>query len=354
MVRPFYPAFDVYASAPGGFKAIVKMFSTAADKLGRIVIGFAPIVNLAIVNAIEVQQAGNASPAPVATVRPADVTTYHNDNMRTGWNPTEAMLNPATVASSRFGLRRTLAVDGLVVAQPLFVAKYPVGAVLRNVLIVATEHDSVYAFDADSGALLWQRSLGRPQSSADVGCPDIVPEYGIGSTPVIDRGSGMLYVVSASEPSPKVFETTLDLATGPTKLGPVSVTASAVQSNGTKISFSSAYSMQRASLLLTNGSVYLGVGSHGDHFHSATSGWLVRYAAASLKQLAAFNTIDDPVSDGFEMGSICGSGFGPAADVQGSVFAVTGNGAFDAMSVKGHDHGMTVIETRSRSFGWRA
>jgi hypothetical protein len=345
---------DVFAAAGGEFKAVVDSFSAVANASGQIVIGFVTVVDNPIVNGIEVQTPGTGptptpTPTPTATPSgsPADVTTYHNDNLRSGWNSSETILNTTNVASSKFGLRQILNVDGVVLAQPLFVANYPINGTRRNLLIVATEHNSVYAFDAGTGAVIWQRSLGPPQSETDVGCPDITPEYGVTSTPVIDRTAGTIYVVYATEPSAKVLVSNLgaiDLATGNNKSAPVTIGASAVQSNGSKVSFDSTHNMQRASLLLANNSLYLGVGSHCDFAHTTISGWLMRYNTSNLAQLAAYNTVEDGVaSGGLQLASIWGGGFGPAADAAGNIYAVTGNGPFDGSS-GGHNFGMSVLK----------
>ncbi len=135
---------------------------------------------------------------------PIDVTTYHYDQNRTGWNQTETDLTPATVASAKFGLLSTLKVDGNVFAEPLLLSGFvmPDGTT-HEVLIVATGHDTVYAFDAQTYATLWQVSLGTSQKTNDVGCGDVQPEYGISSTPVIVRSAAnaaTLYIVAEKEP----------------------------------------------------------------------------------------------------------------------------------------------------------
>ena len=144
---------------------------------------------------------------------PIDVTTYHYDQGRTGWNAAETDLTPASVASAKFGLLATLEVDGNVLAQPLLVSGFalPDGST-HDVLIAATGHNSVYAFDARSYARLWHVQLGPPQSTATVGCDDVRPEYGISGTPVIVRtgpGSATIYLVAATEPQTGAFVTRL-------------------------------------------------------------------------------------------------------------------------------------------------
>jgi len=263
---------------------------------------------------------------------PIDVTTYHYDLNRTGWNPTETDLTPATVASSNFGLLETLKVDGNVLAQPLLVS----GFVLpdnstHDILIIATGHDSVYAFDTQTYAKLWQVSLGTAQSYTDVGCGDVRPEYGISSTPVIVRtaaNAATLYVVAATEPSSGQFVSTLhalNLATGADATTPAIVDPSATLSDGSTVSFDPQNQWNRASLAYNNGSLYMGIGSHCDNNSGSITGWLLRYNS-SLKLQDQFHTVETP--GGTELASIWMTGFAPAIDASGNVFVVTGNGDF--------------------------
>ena len=133
-----------------------------------------------------------------------DVLTYKNDLSRSGQNLSETTLTPSNVTSASFGLLRTLAVDGKVDAQPLYVSQLSVSGSAHNVVFAATEHDSVYAFDADTGATLWHVSLlaaGETLSDGH-GCDQVIPEIGVTSTPVIDRSAGahgILYVVAMSK-----------------------------------------------------------------------------------------------------------------------------------------------------------
>jgi hypothetical protein len=144
---------------------------------------------------------------PANAARPAvDYLTYHGDNLRTGWNAEERVLNVATVSSSRFGLLATVNVAGQVYAQPLYVARVRLpGVGLRNVVIVATESDIVYALDADTGAQLWTRSFVDPARGVtpvpwtDTGCGNVAPEIGITSTPTIDHARDAIYVVVATD-----------------------------------------------------------------------------------------------------------------------------------------------------------
>src|SRR5271163_1043467 len=142
---------------------------------------------------------------PPVAVQPAgiDVTTYKYDLSRSGLNPSESTLTTANVAAASFGLLRTLAVDGRVDAQPLYLSQLSVAGTAHNVVFAATEHDSVYAFDADTGTVLWKVSLlaAGESTSGNHGCGQITPEIGITSTPVIDRAAGAhgtIYVVAMS------------------------------------------------------------------------------------------------------------------------------------------------------------
>lgn len=210
----------------------------------------------------------------------ADVLTYHNNNARTGLNPDETTLAPQNVNASSFGLLRNLPVDGQVYAQPLYVSSEPVFSAgqfqgLHNLLIVATEHDSVYAFDADSGALYWQVSLlgaGEVPSDPIQNCQDLFPELGVTATPVIDRNlgpQGTLFVLamSASPDFVSHFERihAIDLSTGQEVLAPVLIQASYPDPGGQgpnfdpgtgRIIFDPTTSRGRAALVLANGNIY--------------------------------------------------------------------------------------------------
>jgi len=274
-----------------------------------------------------------------------DVTTYHYDLNRTGWNPTETDLTVASVSSGKFGLLATLKVDGNVFAQPLLVSNFvmPDGST-HDVLIIATGHNSVYAYDAQTYTLLWQVNLGKPQSTEDVGCNDVKPEYGISSTPVILRSkanAATLYLVAATEPSPFSFHTqlhALDLGSGADMVAPVEISPSATLSDGSTLSFDPQNQWNRAGLALSNGHLYIGIGGHCDNNSGATSGWLLDYGT-DLKAKTAFHTIETP--GGTELASIWMSGFAPAIDSAGNVYVVTGNG--DLTPPDGKDWGESVI-----------
>jgi len=226
------------------------------------------------------------------------VPTQHNNNNRTGENRQEPWLNTSNVNVSNFGKLFALPVDGNIYAQPLYVPGLAIGGKTRNVVYVATEHNSVYAFDADDPtalAPLWHVTptiLGTSVPSGDVciglsiaECPykDLVPEIGITGTPVIDPASSTIYVVAKSKnTSNNTYHFklhALDLITGAEKFGgPVEVTAPG---------FNVLFHLNHPGLLLANGRVYLGFGSLGDI--PSWHGWLMAYDAATLQQKAVFN-----------------------------------------------------------------
>jgi len=279
------------------------------------------------------------------------VYTYHNDNARTGQYLQESVLTPANVKSAEFGKIASFAVDGYIYAQPLYMPNVEIGGGLRNVVFVATEHDSVYAFDADgaSGAApLWHTSFIDPDtdvttvSNNDVACNDVVPEIGITSTPVIDPDSSTLFVVAKTKENGNYFFRVhaLDVTTGAEKVGPQVIaptypgTARPTDHNG-QVTFDARVEHQRAALLLDNGTVYVAFASHCDlgFYH----GWLVAYDSGTLDLTGAFNTTPDGLR-----GGIWQSGGGPAADAGGDVYVVTGNGTFDA-DAGGRDLGDSIL-----------
>ena len=262
-----------------------------------------------------------------------DVTTYHYDNARSGSNRTEADLTPSTVKSSQFSLLKTLVVDGNVFAQPLLISnlRMPDGSD-RDILIIATGHNTIYAYDANTYSILWQRTLGPAQQYAHIGCPDIETEYGISSTPVIARRSiesATLFVVSAVEPRELEFHTyihALDVATGNPVASPKEIAPSGSLRDGTRLSFSPQNQYNRAGLAYNNGSIYVGIGAHCDNDGIHVSGWLLRYSE-NLELMASFHTISSPKTLG--LAGIWMTGFAPAIDDAGNVFVVTGNGDFN-------------------------
>ncbi len=296
---------------------------------------------------------GSAPPPPPSNNGFAGTLTYKNDNARTGQNRNETVLTPANVNSTRFGKLFSFAVDGYAYAQPLYVPSVQIpdkGA--HNIVYVATEHNSVYAFDADnrSSAPLWQVNLGPAVPFADVLNDDIVPEIGITGTPVIDAQSNTLYVVAKTKESGGYFQRlhALDIATGAEKFGgPVEIKASVLGTgdggDGTTVPFNALRENQRMALLLANGIAYIAFASHGDNdpYH----GWVLGYSASTLQQAAVFN--DTPDGD---RGGIWQSAAGPSADASGNIYVISGNGAFDADS-GGRDFGDTFLKLSAGAGG---
>jgi hypothetical protein len=281
--------------------------------------------------------ASNAATLAVTAAAPlTDVLTYHNDNARTAQNLAESILTPAAVASTRFGLLRVLAVDGLVDAQPLVVSSLAVGGKTRNVVFVATEHASVYAFDADDGtALAHVRLLGSGETPSDNrGCGQVTPEIGITATPVIDRTAGAhgtLFAVAMSKDAAGHYYQrvhALDLVTlAEQAASPVVVQASypgtGAGSSGGRVVFDPAQYKERAALLLSGGTLYTAWASHCDI--DPYTGWVIGYDRLTLAQTKVLNL----VPNGSE-GAIWQSGGGMAADAQGNLYALVANGTFDA------------------------
>ncbi len=269
-----------------------------------------------------------------------NVTTYHNDISRTGQNTQETLLTPTNVNSSQFGKLFSVPVDGAVFAQPLYLAQVAIAGGTHNVAYVATEHDSVYGIDADTGTIYFQVSLipagGTTVSSQnDLDCTDITPEVGITGTPVIDPVGGTLYVVAKSKVSGNIVQYlhALDVTSGAEKLGgPVliqaTVNANTADGNGTTVHFDPVLHNQRPALLLENGHVVIAWGSHCDRL--PWHGWVMSYSAGTLAQEAIYNTTTTEIAaDKNGCGGIWMSGAGPAADSAGNIYFATGNGGWN-------------------------
>ena len=260
-----------------------------------------------------------------------NVLTWHNDSARTGQNLQETILTPSNVNSRSFGRLATLSVDGKVDAQPLYVEGVAVpGQGIRNILYVATEHGSLYAFDADNFTLLRQVSLlGASETpSDDHACGQVTPEIGITGTPAIDLkagAAGILYLVAMSKDASQRYHQrlhALDLPTLSEQLGgPVEIQAT-FPGHGAENAFNPAVHVARPGLLIANGLVYTSWGSHCDA--GSYAGWVLSYDEATLQQVGVVNL----VPNGSE-GGIWASGSGPAADSVGNLYLLTGNGTFD-------------------------
>ncbi len=268
-----------------------------------------------------------------AAAAAADVLTYKYDAMRSGQNLTESTLTPANVKASTFGKLNNLMVDGKVDAQPLYVSNLAVGGANHDVLFVETEHDSVYAFDANSGTLLWQVSLlgAGETTSDDHGCGQVTPEIGITSTPVIDRSAGThgaIYVVAMSKDSASNYHQrlhALDITTGAELLsGPTEVEATFGAS-----SFSAGQYEERAALLLTNGTIYTTWTSHCDA--GSYGGWIIAFSESTLAISGILNVALGASGSGYasQGPAIWMSGGGPAVDSAGNVYLLTANGRFE-------------------------
>src|SRR6266446_5700168 len=261
----------------------------------------------------------------------SNVLTYHNDNARTGQNLNETLLTLSNVNSTNFGKLGFLSVDGLVDAEPLYVANLTVAGSLHNVVFIVTEHDWVYAFDADTFAQLWKVSvLGSGETASDNrGCDQVSPEIGITSTPVIDLSAGpngTIFAVAMSKDNFGNYHQrlhALDVTTGAEISGsPKEIQATYPTAGGGTTTFAPRQYKERASLLLLNGVIYTSWASHCDI--TPYSGWVMGYSEATLQQVNVFNF----TPNGSE-GSVWMSGAGPAADSLGNIYFLAANGTFD-------------------------
>jgi hypothetical protein len=299
-------------------------------------------------------QARSATATVYVSVYPGTYT-YHNDNLRTGQNTNETALTPSNVNSTTFGKLFSYALDGIAFASPLYVANVSIpGHGFHNVVYVATENDSVYAFDADglTNAPLWHVNFVNPAAGTTNvpctswgGCDDIPNEFGITSTPVIDPSNGTLYVVGTVEVTSNTTYVqqlyALDIATGTNKFGgPVaiqgSVSGTGTGSVGGQVAFSPQAENQRTALLLANGVVYFGFGSHGDV--EPYFGWMMGYNATNLQQTLLYNSAPNGTKAGIWM-----NGDGAASDATGNVYFITGDGTLTA-NTGGKDYGDSFIK----------
>ncbi len=323
---------------------------------------------------------GNTSgSATIAVTDLSGVLTYHNDTARDGVNAREFALASSTVTTATFGKLFSCAVDGAVYAQPLWMHGFSIGGGIHNVLFVATQHDSVYAFDADANPCVtyWHVNLldtlhggtsnEMPVTWNDVGfCSgDIYPEIGVTGTPIIDASTNTIYLVSASESNPtspgncsasvaNFFHRlhALDLATGNEKFNaPVTIAAS-VPGTGDgsvdgMVSFNSQLHHQRSGLAEVGGKIFVVFAAHEDA--TPYHGWVIGYKASNVQQqVAVFNTTPNGLNGA--NGGIWGGGGAPAIDSGGDIYVTTGNGVFDeSPPPPNYDYGDSILRLHSVS-----
>jgi len=315
--------------------------------------------------------------ATIAVTDLAGVLTYHNNVSRDGTNSKEYALTTALVTATTFGKLFSCPTDGAIYAQPLWVPRITINSLAHNVIVVATQHDSVYAFDADTSpcATLWHANLldsahggtagettvpsGATGGLVGSGFGDITPEVGVTGTPVIDPSTNTVYVVSKSvNASTQFFQRlhALDLTTGNEKVTPrgidtsISVAGTGDGSVNGRVAFDPRNESQRPGLVLSGGVVYVSWASHEDHdpYH----GWVMGFSASTLVPVtnAVFNTTPNRVGTlSYSRGGIWMGGGAPAVDASGNLYFITGNGTFDANNVGGSNYGDSVVKLSTAS-----
>jgi hypothetical protein len=273
------------------------------------------------------------------------VTTYHYDNLRTGWNSEEHRLTPAKVGGPRFGLLHTVTLDDQVDTQPLVTPDERImggsSPGKHDVVYVATEGNTIYAIDASSGAVLLSRNFGTPvpQSALPGMCGNNGPNVGIDGTPVLDRETNSMYVIVYTyESSVPIYRIhALDLSTLSDRVPAVVVAGSHTLTDGTTFSFNAAFQRQRPALVLAHANVYAGFGSFCDIRADVSRGWVLGWQAGTLTPLPA-NQLNDRQAtspDSFFLSSIWMSGYGIAADSSGNLYFVTGNSDYSGATYDG-------------------
>jgi hypothetical protein len=312
--------------------------------------------------ATSVANSAQAASAVAAVTDLAGVYTYHNDLARDGANTQEYALNTGNVNTNSFGKLASCPVDGAIYGQPLWVANVTVSGAKHNVVFVTTQHDSLFAFDADSTLCtqLWSISLvdvshgassgetSVPNTLVGAGYGDIAPEIGVTGTPVIDAQSGTLYVVSKSINS---AHTTfyqrlhaIDITTGSEKMGSPALIAGTYPGTGdggSTVTFNTKQQNQRGGIAFANGTVYIIWSSHEDS--SPWYGWIMgfQYNGTAFSQTAVFNSTPNVQGGGIWMG-----GGAPAVDASNNLYVLTGNGTFDATSsaAPNNDYGDSLLQ----------
>jgi hypothetical protein len=303
---------------------------------------------------------GGASPGPPTTNQTdpppqlqvgTTVTTYHNNNARTGLNATETKLTPSNVNVVSFGKLAAVPVEGDIYAQPLYVGNVLMSdGKAHNLVVVATEHDQVYAIDANSRTVLWHKNflddqgLVTPVPAADLACDDLAPEIGITGTPVIDTNSQAIYLVVRTKETDNgqasYFQRlhSLSLITGQDRIEPQVITTP-VDEQGTfgSAQFNPKTNNQRSALLLADGQIYVVWASHCDGFNGAYFGWLISFDQATLRETGGWAPTPTASQGGIWM-----SGGGPSSDGNGDVYVSVGNGWTDIMN-GGTNYGDAVV-----------
>jgi fibronectin type 3 domain-containing protein len=340
-------------------------FSAPNSTTGQAVTFIAPSSpGVLTIKATSLADGSKIATATIGVTDLTGVTTYLNGNSRQGGNLQEYALatsGPTAVNSTNFGKLFSCPVDGAIYAQPLWVANLTISGAKHNVVYVATQHDTLYAFDADTKPCftLWQTGANSVNSllpsgqtwvtSSDTGCGDLVPDVGIVGTPAIDLATNTIYVVSKSKTSSGTTTYhqllhALDITTGGEKFsGPTEISASVSGtgsgSSGGIVKFDPLMNGQRPALTLENGHIIIAWASHCDFgpYH----GWIMSYSASALSQEAVLNVSPNGINDGIWM-----SGNGPAADSTGNIYFATGNGTFDVTDTTGftNDYGDTIIK----------
>jgi hypothetical protein len=302
-----------------------------------------------------------AESAQIAASTQTNVTTYHNDTSRSGQNLHETVLTPALVQMKTFGKLFSQAVDGQIYAQPLVLANLLIkGKGNHTVVYVATENDSVFAFDGNSNTgsnakPLWMVNFTNPAKgittvpASDLGTDAIFPQIGITGTPVIDPTNGTLYVVAATKENSTYVQRlhALDVTTGAEKFnGPVVISATVkgtgAGSVGGNLAFDPFRSNQRPGLILLNDNIYIAWASHGLETEFTYHGWVMGYNETTLAQTGAFCLTANGTA-----GGVWQSGDGLAADTLGNLFFLSGNGTFDA-NTGGQDYGMSYVKLATK------
>jgi Malectin domain/Immunoglobulin I-set domain len=301
--------------------------TTSADNGARFAVG--------VSNAAGSVTSSDATLSVTAPSAAVDVITYHNDNGRTGQNLKETTLTLSNVNQNTFGLRKIVTLDGKVDAQPLFLSGVAIAGGTHDVVYVVTEHDSAYALDSATGAVLWHVStLSNGETTSDThGCGQVSPEIGITSTPVIDRTrgpNGAIYVVAMSKNSNgSYFQRlyALDITSGAQLFGgPHTITATypgtGDNSSGGNVIFDPGRYKERAGLLMIGGNIYTTWASHCDI--RPYTGWIMSFDANSLAAMSVLN-----ITPNGSEGAMWMAGAAPAADSSGNIFLLDGNGTMD-------------------------